>query len=351
MTATAAPEAAELDALCERVLAGTHEVTAAEARSMLAVEPGGEAFRALLAGACRLRDHFVGRRLRCCSILNAKAGFCSEDCSFCAQSSISTNVDYRRHKWVDDEAIDRAADSAAAGGARALGLVAAWRGVKEGPQLEMVCDSVRRLAANGRVRADVNLGILESQRVADRLFEAGARVYGHNLETARSFFDATCSTHSFEERLRTIAYVKNAGMKLCSGGIVGMGESLEQRVEFAEQLRFIEPDMIPINFLNPLPGTPLADRPTVDPDEALITLATLRWFLPERNIMVAGGKEVTFGDRLAEVFDAGVNAVMVGNYLTTMGTDPDFWRRAAAERGLEYVYEVEEEGPAGGCCG
>ena len=344
-----APSAAEIHELTRLVIEESHELTAAEARALLEVEAGSEAFDALLAGARAIRDHFVGAELRFCSILNAKAGNCSENCSFCAQASGSDNTQYDKHKWMNDAEVDQAAASAADNGALALGLVAAWKGVKEGSQLDMVCESVRKLSQNGKLRADVNLGILESQTCADRLFEAGARVYGHNLETARSHFDKTCSSHSFEERMKTIQYIKQAGMGLCSGGIIGLGENKDQRVEFAEQLRFIEPNMIPINFLNPLQGTRLEDQERVDPDEALVTLAMLRFFLPERNIMVAGGKEVTFGDRLDEVLGSGINAVMVGNYLTTVGTDPQFWQREAPKHGLRIRKEVELDAP--GACG
>ncbi|MHC5067376.1 MAG: biotin synthase BioB [Planctomycetota bacterium] len=326
--------AAEIEALSERVITDGYDLPVDQARALLDVEPGSDAYHALLAAACRVRDHHHGISIKACSILNAKAGNCSEDCSFCSQSKLSDNVDYDKHKWLDNEIIDQAASTAADNGARALGLVAAWKGVKEGSQLDMVCESVRKLSDNGSVRADVNLGILENQNCADRLYDAGARVYGHNLETARSFYDSVCTTHDFDERMQTIDYIKQAGMGLCSGGIIGLGENREQRIEFAEQLRFIEPDMIPINFLNPLEGTKLAEREVVDCDEALITLAVYRLMLPLSNIMVAGGKEVTFGDRLAEVYDAGINAVMVGNYLTSMGTSPDFWHEEAAKRGL-----------------
>ncbi|NRA39850.1 MAG: biotin synthase BioB, partial [Planctomycetes bacterium] len=207
--------------------------------------------------------------------------------------------------------------------------------VKEGKQLDMVCESVEELIKAGSIRPDVNLGLLENQNCADRLKDAGVAVYGHNLETAKSFFDETCSTHDFEERWQTIQYIKQSGMGLCSGGIIGMGESKAQRIEFAQQLRFIDPHMIPINFLNPLEGTGYQDRELVDCDEALITLAVYRFFLPEKNIMVAGGKEVTFGDRLHEVLGAGINSVMVGNYLTSLGTEPETWHGYVADYGLE----------------
>ena len=314
------------------------ELSATQARALLDVQPG-PCQDALLAGARSIRDTYLGRQVKCCSILNVKAGNCSENCSYCAQASGSTAEGYQKSKWLPDEEILSAADSAAANGAGALGLVAAWKGVKEGSQLDMVCAAVEKLSQQGSVRADVTLGILESQTCADRLKKAGARVYGHNIETARSFYGSICSSHTFEDRLRTIGYIKQAGLGLCSGGIIGMGESKDQRIEFLEQLRFIQPDMIPLNFLNPLPGTKLEGRPVMEADEALVTLAVARWFLPDRNLMVAGGKEVVFGDRLAEVLGSGINAIMVGNYLTSVGTPAQFWQDACAQAGLALVPE------------
>ena len=338
--------------LVEAICRHQHQVSAAEARALLDVAPGSEAFQALIAGAQAIRARFHGDRLRCCSIVNVKAGNCSENCSYCAQGAQVPAESYEKTKWMTDEDIATASASSAANGAQAVGLVAAWWGIKEGTQLNMVCETIERFAQNGKVRPDVNLGILENQRCADRIAEAGAKVYGHNLETARSFFDNICTTHSFEERLKTVQYIKKSGMGLCSGGIVGMGESKDQRIEFLEQIRFIEPEMVPINFLNPIAGTKLGDRAPLDPDEALIFLAVARFYLPERNLMAAGGKEVVFKDRLAEVFSAGINAVMVGNYLTTLGTTPEFWQEAAATYGLRLPSTVEAiEDPAAASCG
>lgn len=324
---------ATITRLADEIIAG-RQLDDHTARALLDCRPGCPETVALYEAAMRVRRHFKGDLVSSCSILNAKAGNCSENCSYCSQAAGSDNSAYEKHAWLDDADIDAAADSAAANGASALGLVAAWKGVKEGPQLAMVCDSVRRLRRNGAVRADVNLGILENQACADALQEAGASTYGHNLETARSFFDHTCSSHDFEERWQTIRYIKEAGMGLCSGGIIGLGENLDQRIEFAAQLRFIEPNMIPINFINPLPGTAEAQRPTLDPDEALTTLAVFRLYLPQANLMVAGGKEVTFGERLHEVLGVGINALMVGNYLTSLGTEPTYWDRWLPTYGL-----------------
>lgn len=345
-----APNATEIEALTERIINDGYQLSTAEARALLDIEVPSDAFSALLNGAARVREHFVGNKVHFCSILNAKAGGCSENCSYCAQASGSSNMDYDKHRWLDDGDIKTAAQSAKENGAGALGLVAAWKGVKEGKQLDMVCESIGELIEEGSIRPDVNLGILESQHCADRLKDAGVKVYGHNLETAKSFFDETCSTHDFEERMATIQYIKKSGMGLCSGGIIGMGEDKDQRVEFAEQLRFIDPDMIPINFLNPLEGTGLSDHDPVDPDEALVTLAVYRLFLPDKNLMVAGGKEITFGERLHEVLGAGINSVMVGNYLTTLGTDPDAWHKMVADYGLvPHDHEDIADGPCSTC--
>lgn len=331
-------------ALAQRVSANEVSLTPAQGLALLQTAPGSAARAAVLAGARLIRDACVGRELRCCSVVNVKAGNCSEDCGYCAQSSTATAGGYTKSKWLPDEAISQACDSAAANGAQALGLVAAWWGVKEGSQLDMVCDAIERFATQGKVRPDVNLGILENQHCADRIQAAGARVYGHNLETAASFYGAICTSHTYEDRLRTISYIKKAGMGLCSGGIIGMGESPAQRIEFMEQLRLVDPDMIPINFLNPIPGTKLGHLPPVDADEALVTLAVFRWMLPHSNLMVAGGKEVVFKDRLDEVFATGINAVMVGNYLTTSGTDPQFWQEAAARHGLRMPVATAVDG-------
>ncbi len=357
-TVLSAPPAAALDptdpqaiaALASDICAGV-ELSAAQARALLDVAPGSAAQEALFAAAQKVRAHFLGHRLSCCSILNVKAGNCSENCTYCAQASGSSATGYDKTGWLPDADIVNAASSASANGAKALGLVAAWKGVKEGTQLDMVCNAIEKLAEQGGVRADVNLGILASQHCADRIAQAGAKVYGHNLETARSHFDNVCTTHSFDERLKTIGYIRKAGMGLCSGGIIGMGETKDQRIEFAEQVRFIAPDMVPINFLNPVPGTPLGHLAPLPADEALTTLAVFRLMWPTLSIMAAGGKEVVLGERIHEVFRAGINAIMVGNYLTTLGTAPDYWRDAAARYGLELVPEGEESAEHGCGCG
>lgn len=339
-TAQLATDPAAIAALADRIVAGG-TAEGWELRALLDVTPGSPAAEALFAGAQRIRTAFVGMKLKACSVINVKAGNCSENCSYCAQAGDSENDSYRKSKWLPEDDIQRAAETSAGNGAQAVSLVAAWRGVKEGTQLDMVVSAIEKFSQNGKVRPDVNLGILESQKVADAIAKAGAKVYGHNLETAASHFDSICSTHSWEERMKTIQYIKKAGMGLCSGGIFGMGETKEQQVEFLQQVAFIAPDMVPLNFLNPLQGTKLAHLKPMDPDAALTVLAVCRYALPDRNLMVAGGKEVVLGSRVGEVFKTGINCVMVGNYLTSSGADPKQWATEAAKYGLEMPTSCE----------
>jgi len=302
-------------ALGRRVLAGG-EITRAEALWLLNLESRADIFD-LLSWANRVREHFKGNRVHLCSIVNAKAGGCPEDCKFCAQSAFY-QTQSPRYGFVDPAPVRQAAAEAQRHGVVALGLVAAWRGLEEGPMLDEVCTRFRELKAEGRVRPDASLGLIKSQRVADRLAEAGVECYNHNLETSRRFFPHQCSTHTYEDRLQTIRFLKRAGIKICSGGIIGLGETREDRVDLMFALKEINPDFVPVNFLNPIPGTPFAHRPTVPPFEALQTLAVFRLVLPRQEIMVAGGRTVTLRDLQSLVFMAGASALMVGNYLTTL---------------------------------
>jgi biotin synthase len=197
-------------------------------------------------------------------------------------------------------------------------LVAAWRGLKEGPMLDEVCDRIRELKESGKTRPDASLGLIKSQNVADRLKEAGLECYGHNLESSPRFFPKHCTTHTFEDRLETIGYLKKAGIKICSGGIIGMGETREDRCDLAMSLREIAANVVPINILNPIKGTPFENIPQLPPMEILKTIACFRFILPKQEIMIAGGRTVNLRDMQSMVFTAGASALMVGNYLTTL---------------------------------
>jgi biotin synthase len=219
---------------------------------------------------------------------------------------------------VDPEPVQEAAEEANKNSVTAVGLVAAWKGLNEGPLLDEVCDRVRELKAGGKTRPDVSLGIIKSQRVADRLKEAGVECYGHNLESSRRFFPKTCTTHTYDDRLETIGYLKKAGLKICSGGIIGMGETREDRCDLAFALKEIGANVVPINILNPIPGTPFEKNEPLPVLEILKTIACFRFILPRQEIMIAGGRTVNLRDAQSMIFMAGASALMVGNYLTTL---------------------------------
>jgi biotin synthase len=334
---------ARLGKLGQRVLDGGH-LTREEASWLFNLEASAD-IHDLLAWANRLREHFKGNKVHLCSIVNAKAGGCSENCSFCAQSSFY-QTGSPKYGFVDPEPVLEAADEAQRNGVTAVGLVAAWRGLQEGPMLDEVCDRIRELTASGKTRPDASLGLIKSQKVAERLKEAGLECYGHNLESSRRFFPQHCTTHSYEDRLETIGYLKKAGLKICSGGIIGMGETREDRCDLAFALKEIGANVVPINILNPIAGTPLADHPPLPPLEILKTIACFRFILPRQEIMIAGGRTVNLRDLQSLIFLAGASALMVGNYLTTLnqsverdlqmlkdlGLDPDWDQHGFADQ-------------------
>ena len=301
--------------LGRRVLDRGH-LSRAEGQWLFHLENSADIFD-LLSWANRIREHFKGNKIHLCSIVNAKAGACSENCSFCAQSSFY-QTGSPKYGFVDPEPVLEAADEANKNGVTAVGLVAAWKGLHEGPMLDEVCDRIRELKVGGKTRPDASLGIIKSQKVADRLKEAGLECYGHNLESSRRFFPQTCTTHTYDDRLETIGYLKNAGIKICSGGIIGMGETREDRCDLAFSLKEIGANVVPINILNPIKGTPFENNPPLPVMEILQAIACFRFILPRQEIMIAGGRTVNLRDAQIMVFMAGASALMVGNYLTTL---------------------------------
>lgn len=322
--------------LGQRVLDGGR-IDRDEALFLFQLENSADIFD-LIAWANRIRERFKGNKVHLCSIVNAKAGSCSENCSFCAQSSFH-QTGSPKYGFVDPEPVLEAAEEANKNGVTAVGLVAAWKGLKEGPMLDEVCDRIRELKASGKTRPDASLGIIKSQAVADRLKEAGLECYGHNLESSRRFFPQTCSTHTYEDRVETIGYLKKAGLKICSGGIIGMGETREDRCDLALSLRELGANVVPINILNPIPGTPFEKNPPLAPLEILKTIACFRLLLPRQEIMIAGGRTVNLRDLQSMVFTAGASALMVGNYLTTLNQSVEKDLQMLKDLGLDPNWE------------
>jgi biotin synthase len=275
---------------------------------------------ALLALAHEVRLRWCGPEVEVEGIVSVKTGGCPEDCHFCSQSGLFSSP--VRSAWLDIPSLVQAANETAATGATEFCIVAAVRGPDKRLMAQMR-EGVAAIRAAVDINVAASLGMLTQEQVDD-LTEMGIHRYNHNLETARSHFPQVVTTHSWEERWSTLTMVREAGMEVCCGGIVGMGETLEQRAEFAAQLAELDPHEVPLNFLNPRPGTPFGDLPVMSGPEALRTIAAFRLALPRTILRYAGGREITLGDLgTRDGMLGGINAVIVGNYLTTLGRDPE----------------------------
>ena len=262
----------------------------------------------LLALAHEVRLAWCGEEVEVEGIVSLKTGGCPEDCHFCSQSGLFESP--VRAAWLDIPGLVEAAKQTAKTGATEFCIVAAVKG----PDENLMSQMEKAIAA---IQAEVD--ILTQEQV-DRLAAAGIHRYNHNLETAKSFFPSVVTTHTWESRRETLRMIKEAGIEVCSGGILGMGESLEQRAEFAADLQELQPEEVPMNFLDPRPGTPFADYEVMEASDALRAIGAFRLALPKTILRFAGGRELTLGDLGAEQgLQGGINAIIVGNYLTTLG--------------------------------
>ena len=284
----------------------------------------------LLALAHQVRVRWCGPEVEVEGIVSLKTGGCPEDCHFCSQSGkFESPV---RSVWLNIPELVEAAKETALTGATEFCIVAAVRGPDE-RLMSQVRAGVEAINEAVEINIACSLGMLTQAQV-DELAAMGIHRYNHNLETARSHFPNVVTTHSWEERWETLRMVKEAGMEVCCGGIVGMGETIGQRAEFAAQLADLEPDEVPLNFLAPRPGTPFADYPLVEGSEALRTIAAFRLALPRTILRYAGGRELTLGDLgTRDGMLGGINAIIVGNYLTTLGRP--------AEKDLKLLTELQ----------
>ncbi len=281
----------------------------------------GAALSELLAGAHRLREQYFGDRVELCSIINAKSGRCPENCAFCSQSvHAATTTPVYPLKPLEE--LVQGALQAEAEGSHCYGIVTSGTRIGAGPELETILEALRRIRMKTSLDPSASLGMLDAA-TARALASAGCVTYHHNLETARSFFPQICTTHDYEEDVATIRVAKEAGMKVCCGGIFGLGESLEQRVELALTLRDLDVDSVPLNFLNPIAGTQLEHQRQLTPMDCLRIIALFRYVLPTKRISVCGGREFNLREFQSWIFMAGASGTMIGNYLTTKGRDRD----------------------------
>src|SRR3954451_9254984 len=303
-----------LQTLRRAVLDRGEPLTVDQARAVLTVPE--EQLPDLLQLAHEVRLRYCGDEVEVEGIVSLKTGGCPEDCHFCSQSGkFESPV---RAVWLNIPALVEAAKETAATGASEFCIVAAVRGA-DAKLMSQVRDGSAAIRAEVDILIACSLGMLTQEQVDD-LVAMGVHRYNHNLETARSHFPNVVTTHTWEERWETLQLVREMGMEVCCGGIIGMGESLEQRAELAAQFAALDPDEVPLNFLDPRPGTPFEKLPVLSSGEALRTIGAFRLAMPRTILRFAGGRELTLGDLGArQGMVGGINAVIVGNYLTTLG--------------------------------
>lgn len=322
--------------LAERSLAG-EPPSFAEAVAVLT--SSDDELLDLLHAAFRVRQRYHGRDVRIHVLQNAKSGLCPEDCAFCSQSvRFPTTVD--RYPLQSVEELLAGARQAVAMGAVKYCMVTSTRGPSE-RDLDVICEAVRQIKRELNINVCTSLGLLKEGQ-AERLAAAGVTRFNHNLESSRAHFPAVCSSHSYDDRIRTVRAAKAAGLEACCGGIMGMGESAEDRVALAFELRQLEVESIPVNFLDPRPGTPLADRARLSPQDCLRALAMFRLVNPARDIRIAGGREVNLR-QLQPLALYPANSLFSNGYLTTPGQGPEADRQMIADAG----FRVAELVPAG----
>ena len=252
------------------------------------------------------------------SLLNAKSGKCPEDCSFCAQSSFY-NTKISKYPLLPKQVVIVRAKEAERQGASSFCLVCAYRSPPE-QEFQQICDTIEALKKEVSIDINASLGFMTLER-ARKLKSLGIKRYNHNLEASDSFFSQICKTHDFADRVKTAKIVKEAGLELCCGGIIGMGETVKQRIELAFALAALNPDEVPINILIPKQGTPMAQIDTITPEEAIRTIAVWRFIMPKVILKLAGGREVHFSDNGRMALRAGANGIISGGYLTTGGNE------------------------------
>src|SRR5919202_3290430 len=284
------------------------------------------------------RDGF-GQSTDMCSLVNAKSGGCAEDCGFCAQSRVAESPT-AMHAMMEPEQILDHAKAAEAGGAHRFCMVTQGQGLSK-RDFARILEGARLVAEHTNLKRCVSIGHMSAER-ARQLKEVGIQRVHHNVETARSYYDEVTTTVKYEGRLRTISAVKEAGLETCVGGILNLGETRRQRVEMAFELAEIDPTSVPINLLNPRPGTKFGDRDLIDPWEAVKFIAIFRLILPDALFRLCGGRVENLGELQPLAVKAGLNGVMMGNFLTTLGVEPS---RSGKRRGGGWFLAPLERGP------
>jgi len=286
----------------------------------------------ILICANKIRQRYKMEDIFTCSIINAKSGSCSQDCAFCAQSAFNKTGAATYPLMNETDIVSRAIDMYNAGADR-FSIVTSGYILKD-REIDTICRATEKIRQKTSLKVCTSLGML-TESLACRLKESGVDTYHHNLETARSYFAKICTTHKYDEDVETVRIADSAGLRTCSGGILGLGETWEQRMELAFTLKEMDVDSIPVNFLNPIRGTRMETRPLLPPMEAIKSIALFRMVNPDKDITVCGGREVVLKDFQSWIFMAGANGIMIGDYLTTKGRNISMDMEMISQMGLK----------------
>lgn len=306
--------------LKDKILKGENIVFDEALRLLKIDENDTETLNILFESANEIREKLVGNKADLCTILNAKSGLCSENCKYCAQSAhYKTGVleyDLLEYSEILEKALETQQN-----GAHRFSLVTSGKGIEKDEDIEKLAKMYQQLSKDTNIELCASHGIITYQQ-AKKLKESGVVTYHHNVETSKNYYKSICTTHTYEDRVKTIENVRKAGLEVCCGGIIGMGESLEDRINMAFEIKSLNVKSIPINVLNAIKGTPFENLEVLSPMEILKTIAVYRFILPDCYIRYAGGR-MALKDKQALGFKAGINAALTGNYLTTTGSDVD----------------------------
>lgn len=318
-----------IDKIEERILNGGH-IEIGEAESLLRLPD--DLTMKLAAAADRIRIEFVGHLFDACSLINAKSGRCSEDCAFCAQAAGHKGASEVYPLRSGDEILKAAREAKESGASRFCTVTSG--GALNEKDFDDLVHSIKRVKSEVDIALDASLGFLNPSR-ANRLFGAGIARYNHNLESSRDYYPSICTTHSYQTRVDTVKLVKESGVSVCCGGIIGLGETPRQRLDLAFYLAELGVDCVPINILNPRPGTPLEHAQPPTAMEIIRTVAIFRMILPKATIKLAGGRELNLGDFQGLALRAGANGMIIGGYLTTRGRSVEDDLRMVHQAGFE----------------
>lgn len=328
-TASALPSAPEVKELAARIISEGYRISRAEAEALASFPD----LNTLCDAADSITTALVGREVDSCSIVNARSGLCGEDCKWCAQST-RHHTGCATYNIIDEEECMAAAHANEQAGVKRFSLVTSGKKVSDA-DMPGFCEIFRRLGKETGLYLCASMGLVSREQL-DALYASGVRRYHCNLETSESFFPRLCTSHTPEEKKATIRAAREAGMAVCSGGIIGMGESMADRIDLAFELRELDVDSVPINILNPIKGTPLENQPLISEEEVIRTVALFRFILPDKTLRFAGGRARLSQESMLRIMRGGMNGALIGDMLTSIGNKVDDDRKLFEQAEMKF---------------